>query len=67
MTRIQLNGVQHELAEPTSIAALLAASGHGGRTVAVEINGQIVPRSMHAQRLVHDGDQIEIVQAIGGG
>ncbi len=67
MTKIQLNGVPHDLAKPTSIAALLDASGYGGRAVAVEINREIVPRSMQAQRLVHDGDHVEVVHAIGGG
>jgi sulfur carrier protein len=67
MTKIQLNGMAHELAEPVSIAALLDANGYGGRAVAVEINREIVPKSMHARQLVRDGDQIEIVHAMGGG
>ena len=67
MTRIQLNGTPRDLAEPVSIAALLDANGYAGRMVAVEINREIVPKSQHAQHLVHDGDQIEVVHAIGGG
>ena len=67
MTKIQLNGVPHDLAEPTSIAALLDAIGYGGLAVAVEINREIVPKSLRAQRLVHDGDHVEVVHAIGGG
>ena len=67
MTTIQLNGTPRELAAPVSIAALLDASGYAGRAVAVEINREIVPKSMHAQRFVHDGDQVEVVHAIGGG
>jgi sulfur carrier protein len=67
MTTIRLNGTPHELVEPVSIAALLDANGYAGRAVAVEINREIVPKSRHAQHLVHDGDQIEIVHAIGGG
>ncbi len=67
MTKFELNGRQRELAEPVSIAALLEANGYAGRAVAVEVNRQIVPRSMHAQHLVSDGDRIEVVHAMGGG
>jgi len=67
MTRIELNGAQQTLDRPLSVAALLEANGYAGRMVAVEINREIVPRSLHAQRLLQDGDHIEIVQAMGGG
>ncbi|MDR3386518.1 MAG: sulfur carrier protein ThiS [Rudaea sp.] len=67
MTKIELNGEQRELVEPISVAALLEISGYAGRAVAVEINREIVSKSMHAQHLVRDGDRIEVVQAIGGG
>jgi sulfur carrier protein len=33
----------------------------------VEINGAIVPRSAHQHHLLHAGDQVEIVHALGGG
>jgi len=67
MTKIELNGAAHVLEQTTSLAALLAAHGYAGRPVAVEINREIVPRSLHAQTLIHDGDRIEIVHALGGG
>jgi sulfur carrier protein len=38
-----------------------------GRKVAVERNGEIVPRSAHAATLLADGDRVEIVVAVGGG
>ena len=38
-----------------------------GRRLAIEVNGEIIPRSAHADALLHDGDRVEIVQAIGGG
>jgi len=50
-----------------SIAALLAENGYAERKVAVEINREIVPRSMHAERIIHDGDKVEVVHALGGG
>ena len=38
-----------------------------GRKVAVERNGEIVPRGAHASTLLTDGDRLEIVAAVGGG
>jgi sulfur carrier protein len=47
--------------------ALLLEMGLVGKRVAVEINHEIVPRAQHGDRVLRDGDRIEIVQAIGGG
>ncbi len=52
---------------PGTVAELLTARGLAGKRVAVERNGAIVPRSQHAQTQLADGDQIEIVVAVGGG
>ena len=65
--QITLNGLPHDCKPATTVAALLAETGHGERKVAVEVNREIVPRSQHAQRALQDGDRVEIVQAIGGG
>jgi len=67
MLKILLNGVEQQIEGIKSVAALLAENGYADRKVAVEINREIVPRSMHAERVVHDGDQIEVVHALGGG
>lgn len=67
MITIQLNGEPLELAEGTSITAIIEQRGLAGRRVAVELNREIVPRSEHATQTVADGDQVEIVTAIGGG
>lgn len=64
---IRLNGEAREVPAGLSLSALLTLAGHGERRVAVERNGEIVPRSQHASTLLADGDRIEIVQAIGGG
>jgi len=50
-----------------TIAEVLAARGLAGKRVAVEKNGEIVPRSQHASVAVAAGDRIEIVVAVGGG
>ena len=62
-----INGEAQQLAAPLSVAALLEARGLAGRRVAVERNGEIVAKSCHADTLLADGDQIEIVVAVGGG
>ena len=67
MVKILLNGAPREVAATLSVGELLDAEGYAQRKVAVEVNREIVPRSLHAQRTVRDGDRIEIVHAIGGG
>ena len=47
--------------------ALLQAAGYGERRVAVEVNREIVARSRHGERALCEGDEVEIIQAIGGG
>jgi sulfur carrier protein len=64
---IIVNGEPQRLAEPLTVAALLEARGLAGKRVAVERNGEIVPKSRHAETVLANGDQIEIVVAVGGG
>ncbi|MGB0133591.1 sulfur carrier protein ThiS [Dokdonella sp.] len=65
--KITLNGDEQEIGEEMSLLELLESSGFRGKRVAVEINRQIVPRSLHAERRINAGDRVEIVHAIGGG
>ncbi|WP_090264431.1 sulfur carrier protein ThiS [Pseudomonas panipatensis] len=65
--RIQLNGEPFELPDGQTVAALLERLDLGGRRVAVELNLDIVPRSQHAATALKEGDQVEVVHAIGGG
>ncbi|EST17466.1 thiamine biosynthesis protein ThiS [Pseudomonas putida S610] len=65
--RIQLNGEPYELPAGESVAGLLARLELAGRRVAVELNQDIVPRSQHDTTALSDGDQVEVVHAIGGG
>ena len=65
--QIYLNGQAHECEATTTLTALLAEAGHGDRRVAVEVNREIVPRSRHREHVLHEGDRVEIVHAIGGG
>lgn len=64
---ILLNGAAHQLQSPGSIADLIEHLGYAGKRIAVERNGDIVPRSRYADTSLAEGDQIEIVVAVGGG
>jgi sulfur carrier protein len=64
---IQLNGEPLELPDGETVLALLTRLELAGRRVAVELNLDIVPRSQHVSTVLNDGDQVEVVHAIGGG
>ncbi|GIX37050.1 MAG: sulfur carrier protein ThiS [Silanimonas sp.] len=65
--QILLNGELHEIEAGLSLAGLLERFGLTQRRVAIEVNGEIVPRSLHAGHVLREGDRIEVVHALGGG
>ena len=65
--QISVNGAAIQAPQPTTLSALLEQLKLGGQRLAVELNGEIIVRSQHAQTTLKDGDRLEIVQAIGGG
>jgi thiamine biosynthesis protein ThiS len=65
--QITLNGETHELPAPVTVDALLASLGIDGRRVAVERNLVVVRRALYATEVVNDGDEVEIVNFVGGG
>lgn len=67
MIAVSINGQTEQLSSSLSVADLLADKGLSGKRLAVERNGRIVPRGEHAQTHLIDGDQLEIVVAVGGG
>ena len=64
---IRLNGELRSIPELATLAALLEREGLAERRVAVEVNGEIVPRGRHAAHALQPGDIVEIVHALGGG
>jgi sulfur carrier protein len=64
---ISVNGEQRSVAAALSVAELLREMGLEGKRLAVERNGEIVPKSSHAATPLAEGDRIEIVIAVGGG
>lgn len=67
MIQITVNGKTHPFEQPLDVAALLARLELAGKKIAVERNGELLPRSLHRKTLVEDGDRLEIVVAVGGG
>jgi thiamine biosynthesis protein ThiS len=65
--RIQLNGQDHELPGPMTLAGLVERLGLDARKIAIERNLEIVPRSIYASTMLDDGDRLEIVNFVGGG
>ena len=67
MIQLSVNGQPRQLAPGTNIQCLLDELELAGKRVAVERNGEIVPRSRFAYTRLSDGDSLEIVVAVGGG
>ena len=67
MIAISINGTARHFDTAISVAALLEQMQLAGKRVALEHNGEIVPRSRFPQQMLADGDHIEIVIAVGGG
>ena len=67
MIQVKVNGATQRFEAAIDVAALLERLQLAGKRVAVERNGEIVPRSRFAQTALADGDRLEIVVAVGGG
>ena len=65
--QIVVNGELQDAPEGATLADLVARLRLHGRRVAIERNGEIVPRSAWASEPLHAADRVEIVRAIGGG
>lgn len=64
---IRVNGEPHEIAGPVTISGLLAGLTIDARLVAVEHNLLVVKRDRYESVVVNEGDEIEIVNFVGGG
>jgi sulfur carrier protein len=62
-----VNGVVTRVDGARTIADLVDRLGLSGKRIAVERNGEVVPRSRYADVAISAGDRLEIVGAVGGG
>lgn len=67
MTKITVNGHTHRYDSPLNVNELLQGLDLADKRLAVERNGEIVPRSQFANLVLENGDALEIVVAVGGG
>lgn len=67
MLEITINGETRRFPEALTVAGLTDRLGLTGKRIAVEKNGEIVPKSQHAATPLVSGDKLEIVVAVGGG
>lgn len=65
--KIRLNGDPHEMAGPMSVAELLESLGIDPRRVAVEHNLTIIKRDRYPTTMIGEGDEVEVVNFVGGG
>jgi sulfur carrier protein len=65
--KITVNGEPRDVADALTVRALIELEGLGAGPVAVERNGDVVPRKEHASTVIVEGDAIEIVHFVGGG
>lgn len=64
---ITLNGEHKSLDKDVTAERLIDLLTLSKQRIAIEINGEIVPRSTFAERRIEAGDRVEIVRAVGGG
>ena len=64
---IVINGVEKTYTSSLTLETLLNELDQSSKKVAIEVNEEIIPRSQYKNKLVVDGDKIEIINAVGGG
>ncbi len=67
MLELKINGENRSFPAPLTVSGLIEQLGYAGKRIAVERNGEIVPKSQHALTALASGDRLEIVVAVGGG
>ena len=67
MIDLLINGEPRAFPAPLTLAQLVETLDLAGKRIAIEKNGEIVPRSQHASASLASGDRLEIVVAVGGG
>ena len=66
MIMVKINGTEYDLAGKT-FAQYLAGSGYDPKRIAVERNGELLPKAQYDSVILADGDSLEVVSFVGGG
>ncbi len=64
---MKLNGIDRKLDRSQNLEEFLKAQGYNPAIVAVELDGQIIPKGDYENTIVNDGAVIEVVRFVGGG
>ena len=64
---VVVNGSDQSIDDGLSVGVWLDRAGRDPRTVAIELNGEILPRSRYSEVVLVDGDRLEVVQFVQGG
>ncbi len=64
---IKLNGDPHQIQGPLSVSTLLEQLDIDARRVAVELNLAVVKKAAYDSSVIKEGDEVEIVNFVGGG
>ncbi|MEG0291316.1 MAG: sulfur carrier protein ThiS [Anaerovoracaceae bacterium] len=64
---VTINGQKYQLADGIKVSEYLETEGIDKGTIAIELNGEILPKSRYEETVLSDGDKIEIVNFVGGG
>ncbi len=67
MLKLSLNGTVMPFETTLMLSELLDQQGYQTQKIAIAINGEFVPRSQYSDTAVNDGDEIDVIQAVGGG
>ncbi|SMC28556.1 sulfur carrier protein [Andreprevotia lacus DSM 23236] len=67
MIELSINGAPRQFPATLTVQQLAEALELIGKRFAVELNGEIVPKRLHAETTLNDGDRLELVVAVGGG
>ena len=63
---VKINGAELKAAGRT-VAEYLTENGYDTKRVAVELNGEILPKAQYVSTILQDGDSVEVVSFVGGG
>ena len=64
---IIVNGKEINLTEDTTVAEYLEQNQYQVKRIAVELNGDILPKYSYSDTMLKDGDRLEVVTLVGGG